>query len=57
MQGLRCGGRGRKESPEGFKVDEATVIHRGDGEGGKIVDCGMVANVLDGGDDLLDGAK
>jgi hypothetical protein len=48
---------GREEATESFKVDEAAVVHKGDGEGGKSIDPGTVANVLYGGDDLLDGAK
>ncbi len=47
---------GREEATEDFKVDEAAII-RGGGEGGKSVDRGTVANVLYGGDDLLDRAK
>ncbi len=48
---------GREEATEGFEVDEAVVVHRGDGEGGMSVNRGTVANVLYGGDNLLDGEK
>ncbi len=56
---VRCEDRiakegGGEEAPEGFKVDEAAAVSRGNGKGGKLINRGAVVNVLDGGDDLLD---
>ncbi len=47
---------GREEAPEGFE-DKTAVVRGGDGKGHKIFNHGTVANVLNGGDNLLDGAK
>ncbi len=48
---VRCNDRvaeegGGEVATEGFEVDEAAVVRGGDGEGGKSVDHGIVANVL-----------
>jgi hypothetical protein len=45
---------GGEEAPEGFEVDEAAAVGRGNGKGGKLIDRGAVVDVLNGGDNLLD---
>jgi hypothetical protein len=45
--------RSREETPESFKVDDACGLVRG--EGGQVVDREASVDVLDGGDNLLDG--
>jgi hypothetical protein len=57
-EGLHCKDRiakerSREETPESFKVDDACGIVRG--ESGQVLDCEASVDVLDGGDDLLDG--
>ncbi len=46
---------GREEATEGFEVDEAAVVCKGDGEDG--INSGTVANVHYKRDNLLDRAK
>jgi hypothetical protein len=43
-----------EEAPEGFKVDKAAAVGKGNGKGGELINRGAVVDVLDGGDDLLD---
>ena len=45
--------RSREETPESFEVDDAYGVVRG--EGRQVVNCEASVDVLDGGDDLLDG--
>ncbi len=57
-EGVRCKNciakeRSREETPESFEVDDAYGVVRG--EGRQVVNCKASVDVLDGGDDLLDG--
>jgi hypothetical protein len=45
--------RSREEASESFKVDDACGVVRG--EGGQVVNCEASVDVLNGGDNLLDG--
>jgi len=46
--------RSREETPESFKVDDACDVVRG-GEGGQVVDGEARVDVINGGDNFLDG--
>ena len=46
--------RSREETPESFEVDDACNIVRG-GEGGQVVDGEARVDVINGGDEFLDG--
>ncbi len=57
-EGVRCKDcivteRSREETPESFEVDDACGVVRG--EGGQVVDREASVDVINGGDDLLDG--
>ena len=50
--------RSREEAPESVKVDDASgVVRSCGGEGGQVINCKVSINILDGGDNLLDGEK
>ena len=46
--------RSREETPESFEVDNACDVVRG-GEGGQVIDGEARVDVINGGDDFLDG--